>query len=257
MDLDRLVNATLDAVNEFGFCVIPNVLPPDRTAALRCVVDEVRERESPQAVGRVNVNDHASRADGHQRVLHLVEKHPAFVDLMCHPLAMAIYSRYLGSDFVCSTWTCNTALPGADLTYWHVDHPYWTIAPPYPVEPPLTAHAIWCLDDFSERNGATKVVPGSHRRTHLPEDNGNYDPEGVTIEAPTGSLIVAHGAIWHSAGCNTTTQPRTAVFGRFARSFMVLQEDMKRQLQAIPSPTPLVERLLGKNQYVPRPGLPY
>jgi ectoine hydroxylase-related dioxygenase (phytanoyl-CoA dioxygenase family) len=189
--------------------------------------------------------------------LHLAAKHEAFLDLMCHPLTIAVCQSYLGEDFVCSTWTSNTALPGADLTYWHVDHPYWTIAPPYPVEPPLTAHTIWCLDEFSEDNGATKFIPGSHRRTHLPDHNGDYDDEGVTVEAPVGSVIFAHGACWHSAGRNTTDASRTAIFGRYARSFIVTQEDMRGQLTAIASPSPLVERLLGAKQYVPQRGLPY
>lgn len=247
MCLEKLADQILEAVNAYGFCVVPNVLPRERALGLRSIIDELREREAGPDAGQL----------GHQRVLHLAAKHAAFVELLCHPVSMAIYEKYLGSDFVCSTWTSNTALPSSDLTYWHVDHPYWTIASPYPVDPPLTAHAIWCLDDFSEHNGATKFIPGSHRRTKLPEHNGNYDHEGVTIEVPSGSLIVAHGAIWHSVGRNTTDRPRTGIFGRYARSYIVLQEDLKRQLPAIENPPPQVEQLMGKNQYVPQRGLPY
>ena len=247
MELDRAVGAAIAAVNEFGFCVLPGVLSSEQAAQLRQVIDELRAREAAPG----------GEPLGHQRVLHLAAKHAAFVDLMCHRVSVAFCEKYLGTDFICSTWTSNTALPNADLTYWHVDHPYWTIAPPYPVEPPLSAHAIWCLDEFTACNGATKFIPGSHRRTRLPEHNGQYDHEGVTVEAPAGSLIVGHGAIWHSAGRNVTDRPRTAIFGRFARSFMVPQEDMKRQLAAVENPSPLVERLFGKNQYVPQRGLPY
>jgi len=247
MTVESVVEGIVAAVDEYGFCVVPAMLPCDQTAQLLTIIDYLRERE---------VRPNKERL-GHQRVLHLAAKHPAFVALMCHPLTVAIYEKYLGRDFVCSTWTSNTALPNADLTYWHVDHPYWTIAPPYPVDPPLTAHAIWCLDDFTTDNGATKFIPGSHRIPRLPEHNGNYDCEGVSVEASAGSLIVAHGAAWHSAGRNRTEKPRTAIFGRFARSFIIPQEDMKSQLAAIENPSSLVERLLGKNQYAPQGGLPY
>jgi ectoine hydroxylase-related dioxygenase (phytanoyl-CoA dioxygenase family) len=125
------------------------------------------------------------------------------------------------------------------------------------VEPPLTVHTIWCLDEFSERNGATRFIPASHRKTHLPAHNGNYADEGITVEAPAGSLIFAHGACWHSAGRNTTDLPRTAIFGRYARSFIVPQEDLKPQLATIENPSALVRRLFGANQYVPQRGLPY
>lgn len=247
MSFDAVVDGILDAVEEYGFCVVPSVLPREQANQLRIIVDQLREHEAQPDGGCL----------GHQRVLHLAVKHPAFLALMCHPTTMAIYEKYLGQDFICSTWTSNTALPYADLTYWHVDHPYWTIAPPYPVDPPLTAHAIWCLDDFTADNGATKFIPRSHRRSKLPEHNGDYDHEGVTVEAPAGSLIVAHGATWHSAGRNATDRPRTAIFGRFARCFIIPQEDMKSQLAAIRDPSPLVQRLFGKKQYTPQGGLPY
>ena len=245
--LARYIPAIVNAVNEHGLCVIPSVLPESHAVELRSIIDGMREREPGPEGGRL----------GHQRVLHLAAKHSAFADLMCHPLTIAVCQEYLGSDFVCSTWTSNTALPGSDLTYWHVDHPYWTIAPPYPVDPPLTAHVIWCLDEFTEFNGATRFILGSHRRTQLPEHNGSYDSEGETVLAPAGSLVVAHGAIWHSAGKNSSDRPRTAVFGRFARSYIILQEDMRSQLSVILNPSSLIERLLGQNQYIPQSGLPY
>jgi ectoine hydroxylase-related dioxygenase (phytanoyl-CoA dioxygenase family) len=242
-DITRIV----DAIAEYGYCVIPSVLSLETARGLRGITDELRRREPRPDVGELS----------HHRVLHVAAKHAAFVELMCHPVPMAVWERILGPDFVCSTWTSNTVLPGADLTYWHVDHPYWTIAPPYFVEPALTGHTIWCLDEFSKANGATKIIPGSHRRTHVPEHDGDYDHEGVDIEAPAGSLILAHGACWHSMGHNTSDEPRTAIFGRYARSFIVLQEDMQWQLARIENPSPLVKRLFGAKQYVPQRGFPY
>lgn len=233
------VREILTTVAEKGVCVVPRVISTEEATRLRRIIDDFRERER------------SGRETLHQRVLHLAVKHPAFRELMCHPLVIALCDEYLGVDSVCSTWTSNTALPGADLTYWHVDHPYWTIAPPYQVRPPLTAHVIWCLDDFSATNGATKFILGSHRRTSIPAHNANYDDEGMTVEAPLGSLIFGHGACWHSAGRNTSGGPRTGIFGRYARSFIIPQEDMKAQLEAIENASPLMERLLGKHQYVP------
>jgi ectoine hydroxylase-related dioxygenase (phytanoyl-CoA dioxygenase family) len=245
MSLAGQVRQILGTVAEGGVCVVPQVISTGEATKLRVILDELRRSEN------------SGREGQHQRVLHLAVKHPAFRELMCHPLTMALCDEYLGADSVCSTWTSNTAFPGGDLTYWHVDHPYWTIAPPFQVQPPLTAHAIWCLDDFSEANGATKFILGSHRRTYVPEHNGNYDHEGVTLQALAGSLIFGHGACWHSAGRNTSDAPRAGIFGRYARSFIIPQEDMRYQLQAIENPSPLVERLLGKNQYVPTRNFPY
>jgi ectoine hydroxylase-related dioxygenase (phytanoyl-CoA dioxygenase family) len=247
MALDDTIDKIVVAVDEFGFCVVPAVIEKAEARRLREITEELLALEPVP-----NTSAH-----GHRRLLHLAAKHGAFVELMAHPLVMAFCERYLGSDFVCSTWTSNTLLAGADTTYWHVDHPFWTIAPPYPVDPPLTAQVIWCLDEFSEKNGATSFIAGSHRRPHTPEHNADYRFESTTITAPAGSVIFAHGACWHSAGRNSTAAPRTGIFGRYARSYIVLQEDMKQQLPAIDKPTPLVERLLGARQYAPQKGFPY
>jgi hypothetical protein len=72
-----------------------------------------------------------------------------------------------------------------------------------------------------------------------------------------GSVIFAHGACWHSGGKNITGNPRTGIFGRYARSYIIPQEEMKDQLKAIKDPTPIVERLLGGKQYIPQKGFPY
>jgi ectoine hydroxylase-related dioxygenase (phytanoyl-CoA dioxygenase family) len=241
------VQRILTALDEFGFCVVPSVLTREEADGLARIVLDVQEAECrPDAASL-----------GHRRVLHLLAKHPVFVELMCHPLAMAVQEAYLGPDFICSTWSSNCTLPGADLSYWHVDHPYWTIAPPYPVNPPLTAHTIWCLTDMVEQTGGTKFIKGSHRRTRLPEHNGNYDREGQTLHAPAGSVIFAHGACWHSAGHNRSDRPRIGIFARYARSFIIPQEDMKQQLSAVEAPSDLVQRLMGGKQYVPQRGYPY
>lgn len=242
-----VVRQILAVMHEHGFCVVPSVLTRQEADGLSRIVLDLQEAEPrPDAAGL-----------GHRRVLHLLAKHPVFVELMCHPLTIAVLEAYLGPDFVCSTWSSNCALPGAQLTYWHVDHPYWTIAPPYPVDPPLTAHAIWCLTDMTERTGGTKFIKGSHRRPHLPVHNGDYDHEGQTPQAPVGSVIFAHGACWHSAGHNQSDRPRLGIFARYARSYVIPQEDLKLQLSTLESPSELVRRLMGAKQYVPQHGYPY
>jgi ectoine hydroxylase-related dioxygenase (phytanoyl-CoA dioxygenase family) len=244
---EATITKILDALNDAGYCIVPSVLPVPLADDLCRIIAELRAREPRTDAAEL----------GHHRVLHIAAKHRAFVDLMCHPVVMQIWERVLGSDFICSTWSSNTVMPSAGCTYWHVDHPYWTIAPPYPVQPALTGQTIWCLDDFTLDNGATKFIPGSHRRDHMPVHEGNYDDEGIAVVAPRGSLILAHGACWHSMGTNHTDTPRTAIFGRYARSFIVPQEEMKLQLPAIDAPSPLVQRLLGMSQYVPQRGFPY
>jgi ectoine hydroxylase-related dioxygenase (phytanoyl-CoA dioxygenase family) len=234
-------------MDEHGFCVVPSVLTREEADGLARLVVKLQDAEARPDVTNL----------GHCRVLALLAKHPVFVELLTHPLAMAVQEAYLGRDFICSTWSSNCALPGSRLAYWHVDHPYWTIAPPYLVDPPLTAHTIWCLTDMTERTGGTKFIKGSHRRAYLPEHNGDYDHEGYTPDALAGSVIFAHGACWHSAGHNRSDGPRIGIFARYARSFIIPQEDLRLQLSEIEAPSELTQRLMGAKQYVPQRGYPY
>ncbi|MBG6143381.1 ectoine hydroxylase-related dioxygenase (phytanoyl-CoA dioxygenase family) [Labrenzia sp. EL_142] len=242
-----IVEQIIINMNETGYCVVPEVLSRDEAQHLSQIVLDLQEQENRQDTVDL----------GHCRVLHLLAKNPVFVQLLAHPLVIAVNEAYLGEDCVCSTFSSNCAFPGSDLTYWHCDHPYWTIAQPFQTDPPLTAHAIWCLTDMSEATGGTKFVPGSQLYGRLPEHKGNYDPLGHTPEALAGSVIFAHGATWHSAGRNESEMPRIGVFVRYARSFLIPQEDMKAQLPYVPEPSDLVQRLMGAKQYQPQGGYPY
>ena len=69
---------------------------------------------------------------------------------------------YLADDAViCSTWSANTAYPGYEKYGWHPDYPYWWINQPWPLDK-VCGQTIWLLDDFTEENGGTGFMPGSH-----------------------------------------------------------------------------------------------
>jgi ectoine hydroxylase-related dioxygenase (phytanoyl-CoA dioxygenase family) len=244
---DDAVAGIVDAMEGTGYCVVPDVLASNEAAEIAGIILDLQAKEARED----------SEAAGHTRVLHLLAKNSVFLDLLTHPLIVKVNEAYLGKDCICSTFSSNCALPGTDLTYWHCDHPYWTIAEPFQVSPPLTAHAIWCLTDMSAETGGTKFIPGSQKRGYLPKHKGNYDSEGSTPVAPAGSVIFAHGAIWHSAGHNTSPSPRVGIFTRYARSFLIPQEELRLQLAHLEDPPPLVRRLMCGEQYQPQRGFPY
>lgn len=257
-EIDQSVLSDIgNSIESHGFCVVEGALQASTAKVLRDLLSTpdrlIEEKDNAEYV--------SSEADQHfllhKRVLALAIKHPAFLELMCHPLALEVCGSLLGGDFFCSTWSANILLPGFRNTYWHVDHPYWTIAPPYPTRPALTIHTIWCLDDFNSDSGGTMFIPGSHNFPHMPDHNQDCSNSAITIEAPRGSVIFAHGAIWHSAGQNSSNISRCAVFGRYARSFVVPQEDLRHQLSQLSEPSQLIRRLMGGEQYTPLRGLPY
>jgi ectoine hydroxylase-related dioxygenase (phytanoyl-CoA dioxygenase family) len=241
-----VVDRALAEIVETGFCVIRSVMPPERIDEIRTILEVILYQEA--GLNRLK--------DGHQRVLHLAVKHPFFLEPLCHPLVLAVWRKYLGEDIICSTYTANCLWPGCTALYWHCDHPYWTIKPPYPSFR-LTGETIWMLDDFTVENGATAGIPGSHRLQELPALEHRWTDDARILTGSKGDVIMADGAWWHTSTPNQTEGRRSALLATYIRAFCVTQEDMRRQLALIEAPSPIVTELLGGHQYQPQKGFPY
>ncbi len=95
---------------------------------------------------------------------------------------------------------------------------------PWPAEP-QGVNVCWCVDDFTEENGATRMVPGSHLHHRNPkaEEAGT---ETVPLEAPAGTMIVMEARVWHKTGFNRTADKRRAgIFAWYTRPIYRTQEN--------------------------------
>ena len=109
--------------------------------------------------------------------------------------------------------------------------------------PPLVVNTIWALTDFTEANGATRLVPGSHLKS------GPVDPKAETIaaEMPKGSVLLWNGAVWHGGGANRTDSPRFGLSLNYCRGWIRQQENQYLSLdpQIVQSLPEEVQKLLG------------
>lgn len=238
---DHDIDAILAEVDERGYCRIDSVITPEQADATRAILEGILAEERRPEVDKSYV----------QRVGRIAVKHPVFLDLMCHPRIVAIWRKYLGEEMICSTWSSHTLYPGFDTLEWHADYPYWSLSPPWPTGN-FTGQTFWMLDDFTEDNGATAIVPRSHRELRPPPDPGKPRDDAEIITGTRGSVVVAHGAYWHTARPNQTDRSRTCLLGMYIRPCFVTQEDMRGQLADLEEPSDLVQELMGKNQWQPK-----
>lgn len=188
------------------------------------------------------------RDDANQRVWALLNRGQVFVDLVQHPLAFGLIEDLLGRPVLLSNFSGNITGPGAGHGALHCDQFY--VPPPWP-DGPLAANAAWLVTDFTAANGATMVVPGSHRRS-APTPTTQPPDDAVPLEAPAGTVMVLDGRTWHQTGANTTDEEhRIGLFAYYVKPWLRTQEVWPVSLDPAvrEEASPLLRELVGDLQY--------
>lgn len=166
---------------------------------------------------------------GADRLADLVNKGKEFDIFYTHPKVLAGIEFVLGHNFKLSSLNYRAAKPGMGNQKLHVDWKDGIANGKYKV-----CNSIWLLDDFTEFNGATRVVPGTHKSTLLPQDvlenQEATHPEEVKIIAPAGSVIIFNSHVWHGGTQNHTNRLRRSIHSYFCTSDQPQQIDQKRYI---------------------------
>lgn len=191
--------------------------------------------------------------DRSQRVWNLINKAPDLAPLIEHPTVLALVRHVLGEDCTLHDFQATSIGPHTGGGSWHIDAPLGQMPEPLP-DFALTVQNVWLLDDFTEHNGASRVVPGSHkRRTSPPWSEGNREDERI-LTAPAGSIAIWLASTWHRSGPNVTEKPRRAVLCNYKRSWMNPFVDFTSLIsdEAIEMLSPSARYLLGFGARAPR-----
>ncbi|MCC2597159.1 phytanoyl-CoA dioxygenase family protein [Pusillimonas sp. MFBS29] len=170
-----------------------------------------------------------------QRVWNLINKAPDLAPLIEHPLVLPAVRNILGADCNLHDFQSTSIGPQTGGGAWHVDAPLGQIAEPLP-EFPLTIQNVWLLDDFTEHNGATRVMPYSHKLRKSPPWGSDPLPDEVVLTAPAGSVAMWLSNTWHRSGPNTTDKARRAILCNYnlswLRTFTDFTSTMKPEVAA-------------------------
>jgi ectoine hydroxylase-related dioxygenase (phytanoyl-CoA dioxygenase family) len=216
----RSLEQGLADIAAYGLAIVPEVLTGDvlkRTReALYRAAESDRARGREQKFGLDYAHDETN-----QRVWNVLSRDPLFEDLAFHPLAVGFVRSVLGWPALLGNISANVTGPGGGEMVMHADQLF--VPQPWPAEP-QGLNVAWCLDDFTEANGATCFAPQSHRlnRTPWPDESAAVDP----IEAPAGSIVVFESRVWRRTGHNrTANETRAGVFAWYTRPIYRTQEN--------------------------------
>lgn len=219
-------------LDEYGYGIIENALDQ---ATLKTTQERLFEQAEAER-GIYHQQNPANPVKGAQWVNMLLNKGDIFLELIRHPLAMSMIEHILGPEFLISCVDSQIQLPGAETMPMHTDQ--WWLPPlhatgiprvrasemrrdlgtsldPSPnqekILPPLMANVMWLITDFTEENGATRLVPRSHLSGRAPDVSVPHKIASIPATGPAGTALVFDGRLWHSAWSNTTDKARYGI----------------------------------------------
>lgn len=232
------VERDLAALRRDGFVVLPELIPADELAVIHAELDELLG-----PMGRNNFEGHLT-----QRAYSLLGKTRAADRLVDHPRVLALLDRLLMPNYLLSQLQVIKILPGESGQLLHADDSFYPVPRPRPA---LSAATIWAIDEFTEDNGATVVLPGSHEwgDDRRPGDGDILVPAVM----PAGSCVFFLGTLWHGGGANGSAVPRTAVTAQYCEPWLRTQEAFTLSVDAdtARAVSPDIRRMIGYSIHPP------
>ena len=192
---DSLTEENKKELDERGYTVLSGLIDDEWLATLRERFEELCDKEGVAAGNEVN------QEAGTRRLSDLVNKGEVFDRVYTNPTLLAAIHHVIGREFKLSSLNARDALPGEGHQKLHPD---WRNDYDGRFH---VCNSIWLLDDFTEDNGCTRLVPGTHIGQHpdsVLKDAMAAHPKEEHLVAPAGTVAVFNSHIWHGGTLNRT-----------------------------------------------------
>lgn len=234
------VETDVEHLNQHGYVVVPRVLSG---AQLQRIKTELAPYLRGTLRGRNDFEGFET-----ERVYALLAKAPVIAELVEHPRILPIVDRVLAPNYLLSANLAIRLYPGETRQPLHFDDGFYKVARPRRA---FGVSTIWAVDDFTTENGATEIIPGSHRWGD--ERPAEDDPRIESVIMPAGSVVVFMGTLWHRGGANRSATPRLAITPQYCEAWL---RQIENQVLAVPPETAgrysgRIQELLGYSIHPP------
>ena len=206
MEICHLPNTTTgqqvaDTLNREGVAIVDNLLSVVQVDELMAELRPWMEKTKPCADSFNGLNTRRTGA--------LIARSPICRKLVMHPLAMETAGRILAhaTSYQLHLTQVISVGPGEPSQPIHRDQWAFDLFS-FPKGYEVQFNMIWAMTDFTDENGATRVIPGSNRF----DDRLQFtQSDTLPAEMSKGSVLCYTGSVYHGAGANRSTMPRVGL----------------------------------------------
>jgi ectoine hydroxylase-related dioxygenase (phytanoyl-CoA dioxygenase family) len=243
LDRGGLDERAASCLRHDGFVVLDGPFDPEELTIVRTAYDAAvaQAGDEDRRVGRTTT-----------RVTDFVNRDAIFDRLYIDRPILAAGDLVIGGPCRLSVLHARTLHAGAFTQALHQDFPADGQRRTWPM-----LGFIFMVDPFTEHNGATRFVPGSHRWGGVPPGPSRPGVAEVAACGPAGSVTVFNGSVWHGHGPNATPWPRRSIQGAFIARGESTATDWARRMrpETLARIGPLAKRLLGLDDRDQGPGV--
>lgn len=227
-------------IDEHGYVIIPDAIDPDFCDAL---IDDIKRIEHDHAIAD-GTNDFEGLHT--KRIFNVLTKSALFGQAAIHPRVLPVVEAVLDPGLLLSGITSMNIGPDETPQLLHADDGMITLPRPHPATMVTT---LWALSDFCEANGATRIVPGSHKWSHVLKPGQSH--ASIAAEMPKGGVMILHASTWHGGGANVTDQRRYGMSVQYVAGWCRQQQNLMLGLSpALVSTFPTrLQELIGYSMY--------
>jgi len=237
---EAALQSHLAAVERDGYTIVEDAIEPDLVDQLLATLDRL--------VGDLGIVPAGNRFEGGNtlRIYNLLAHDEVFRRVPVHPSVLPVVDGVLGDGCLVSSLSSIDIRPGEIAQPIHADDQLIPIPKPHP---PTVCNTMWALTDFTEANGGTRIIPGSHLADSSPEYGSEYD--SIPAEMPRGSVLIWHGSLWHGGGANATDERRVGIAMNYCAGYIRQQENQQLGLspELVATFEPRLQELVGYGIY--------
>ena len=230
----------VSAVARDGYTIIRNAIEPSLLHELTADLEQL------ERIFEIVPSPNVFEGTDTLRVYNLLALSPVWQRVPVHTRVLPVVEGVLDAGCLLSSLSSIRIRPGESAQPIHADDQLMPLVKPHV---PTVCNTMWALTDFTNANGATRIIPQTHLADHSP--NYGEDYPSIPAEMERGSVLVWHGSLWHGGGANTTDRDRIGIAMNYCAGWVRQQENQQLGIpvEVAKSFSPRLRDLVGYGVY--------